>query len=218
MDVTSTTNTTTTATANSTSQSTAISSDFETFLTMLTAQLKNQDPLNPIESTDYAVQLATFSNVEQQVRTNQLLEEMASQNGTVGMSQVANWVGMDARAAAPARFDGTPIAVTPDLVSGADAAEMVVRDSYGAEVQRFEIDLIGEPLTWAGVLDNGSPVANGTYRFETVSYADGEVTGTNLAETYSRIVEARVSGTRTLLVLDSGAEIEAGEVSALREE
>ena len=52
------------------SQSTAakamINSDFETFLKMLTAQMENQDPLNPIESSDYAVQLATFSGVEQQ--------------------------------------------------------------------------------------------------------------------------------------------------------
>ena len=47
-----------------------LSSDFETFLKMLTVQLENQDPLNPVDSADYAVQLATFSGVEQQVQTN----------------------------------------------------------------------------------------------------------------------------------------------------
>lgn len=46
------------------------SSDFETFLKMLTTQIKNQDPLNPMEGTEFAVQLATFSGVEQQVMTN----------------------------------------------------------------------------------------------------------------------------------------------------
>ena len=46
----------------------AESSDFETFLKMLTVQMQNQDPLNPVESTDYAVQLATFSGVEQNSR------------------------------------------------------------------------------------------------------------------------------------------------------
>ena len=45
----------------------ALSSDFETFLRMLTTQLQNQDPLNPVDSADFAVQLATFSSVEQQV-------------------------------------------------------------------------------------------------------------------------------------------------------
>ena len=43
----------------------AISSDFDTFLRMLTVQMRNQDPLDPIDSADYAVQLATFSGVEQ---------------------------------------------------------------------------------------------------------------------------------------------------------
>ena len=42
--------------------------DFQTFLKMLTTQIKNQDPLNPMEGSDFAVQLATFSGVEQQVQ------------------------------------------------------------------------------------------------------------------------------------------------------
>ena len=59
-----------------TAETSLIGNDFNTFLVMLTTQLQNQDPLNPIESSDYAVQLATFSGVEQQVRTNQLLQEI----------------------------------------------------------------------------------------------------------------------------------------------
>jgi len=48
---------------------------------MLTVQMQNQDPLNPVDSSDYAVQLATFSNVEQQVQTNDILRELQSQMG-----------------------------------------------------------------------------------------------------------------------------------------
>ena len=47
-----------------TASTSAISSDFETFLKMLTAQMENQDPLNPLDSQDFATQLATFSGVE----------------------------------------------------------------------------------------------------------------------------------------------------------
>lgn len=54
--------------------SASLSSDFEVFLQMLTAQMKYQDPLNPVDSTDYATQLATFSGVEQAVLTNDLLK------------------------------------------------------------------------------------------------------------------------------------------------
>src|SRR6056297_97759 len=82
-----------------------ISSDFETFLRMLTAQVENQDPLNPLESTEFATQLATFSGVEQQVRTNELLGGLAAS----GLSQISAWVGMEGRAAAPVFFAGTPV-------------------------------------------------------------------------------------------------------------
>ena len=81
---------------------TNISADFETFLKMLTVQMQNQDPLNPIDSADYAVQLATFSGVEQQVQTNDLLKGLAASLGAAGLSEMAGWVGMEARTAAPA--------------------------------------------------------------------------------------------------------------------
>jgi flagellar basal-body rod modification protein FlgD len=90
MDVTSVTTPTTPAPV---AQPAAISSDFTTFLKMLTTQMQNQDPLNPIDSADYAVQLATFSGVEQSVKTNQLLESLGQQFGLLGMAQMAGWVG-----------------------------------------------------------------------------------------------------------------------------
>lgn len=77
----------------------AINSDFETFLIMLTTQMQNQDPLNPIDSSDFAVQLATFSSVEQQVKTNDLLTSLGQQFELMGLSQLAGWVGMEARVA-----------------------------------------------------------------------------------------------------------------------
>ena len=46
----------------------AVTSDFQTFIQMLTTQAENQDPLNPMDSAEYASQLASFSSVEQQVK------------------------------------------------------------------------------------------------------------------------------------------------------
>ncbi len=73
----------------------AISSDFETFLKMLTVQMQNQDPLNPVDSSDYAVQLATFSSVEQQVLTNDILRSLSDQIGGGSIQQLAGWIGME---------------------------------------------------------------------------------------------------------------------------
>ncbi|EAU41138.1 flagellar basal-body rod modification protein D [Fulvimarina pelagi HTCC2506] len=50
--------------------------DYDAFLQLLVAQMKNQDPLNPAESTEYIAQFATFANVEQSIQTNTRLESM----------------------------------------------------------------------------------------------------------------------------------------------
>lgn len=64
------------ATAASEARSDA-SEEFDTFLTLLTAQIKNQDPLAPLDSTQFVEQLATFSNLELQAEGNQTLESIA---------------------------------------------------------------------------------------------------------------------------------------------
>ncbi len=195
----------------------AISSDFETFLKMLTAQMENQDPLNPIDSADYAVQLATFSGVEQQVRTNDLLAAMGTQMQVGGLSSLAGWVGMEARAKGPAQFAGSPITISPKANGTADRAELVVRDAAGIEVQRQQIPISSEPIEWAGVGSDGRPVPPGVYSFEIVSEARGEVISRDTPEVYSRVREVRTDGTESLLVLDGGILVRSTDVTALRE-
>jgi len=51
--------------------------EFSTFLTLLTAQIRNQDPLAPLDSTQFVEQLATFSNLELQAKGNAILEDIA---------------------------------------------------------------------------------------------------------------------------------------------
>jgi len=63
---------------------------------------------------DVATQLATFSGVEQQVKTNDLLAAFSSQFATSNLGEMAGWVGMHARMAIPGDFDGTPIEIVID--------------------------------------------------------------------------------------------------------
>ncbi|TYB77910.1 flagellar hook capping FlgD N-terminal domain-containing protein [Maritimibacter fusiformis] len=193
-----------------------ISSDFETFLKMLTVQMQNQDPMNPIESTDYAVQLATFSGVEQQVKTNDLLSALGKQLGAMGMTDLAGWVGMEARAAAPVWFDNRPISLHPEPASGAQRTVLVVRDSAGAERDRIELPVSDQPVEWAGVDAFGQPFSPGLYSFSLLSLSQGEVIGEDPVAAYSEIVEARVEEGETILVLNGGAEVRAGDVGSLR--
>lgn len=206
--------TTTAATAAATGQ---ISSDFETFLRMLTVQMQNQDPLNPVDSSDYAVQLATFSGVEQAVLTNDLLKSLTAQMNSSGLAGMANWVGKEARAAAPAYFDGNPITITPKPAAIADRVEVLVRNANGTEVQRLNVPVGTEPVEWAGVDSGGFPFQQGLYSFEVLSIANNEVIAQTPVEIYSKVTEVRSQDGGTVLILEGGAAVDSTEVTALRD-
>lgn len=194
-----------------------ISSDFETFLKMLTAQARYQDPLQPIDSTEYAAQLAQFSMVEQQVKSNDLLTALAGQLGTGNLAQVAGWIGMEALTTAPVAFDGAPIELLPNPAAVADEVFLIARDAQGNEVQRLPLPKSAEPVSWAGVSDDGEPFGSGVYSFDIESRANGEVILVEPAQSYARITEARLQGGEAVLVLQGGSAIRASDVGALRE-
>lgn len=199
-------------------QEAVVSSDFETFLRMLTVQMQNQDPLNPTDSTAFAEQLATFSGVEQSVLTNDLLSAMILQMGTNGMAQMADWVGKEARSAAPAYFDGSPITLAPNPAAIADKVELIVFDADGDEVQRMEIPVSSDPIEWAGTQADGTPFPSGIYQFQIDSYsANGEVILSEVSDVYARVIEVRSENGEAMLILEGDVPVLASAVSALRE-
>lgn len=204
------------ALAETTNQRKALSSDFETFLKMLTTQMQNQNPLNPIESADFAVQLATFSGVEQQVKTNDLLTSLGLQMGVLGLSQLAGWVGMEARVSGPVQFDGAPITLVSDVQGNTVAKTLVVRNESGAEVQRLPLVAGSGPIEWAGVGPNGAPVPAGLYSFEVETDTGEGLVQTWPVDVFARIVEARILDGTTMVVLSGGQEVPASQISALR--
>ncbi len=203
--------------AQSQQSATALSSDFETFLLMLTTQMENQDPLNPIESEDFAVQLATFSGVEQQVRTNALLEDLVGGLGLTGLSELAGWVGMEARVVSQVSFDGTPVELASTPAPGAEGAELVVLDEFGREVGRESVPLTGGTFLWAGTGPDGQPLPQGLYSLELISMSGGEEISTSPVAHYTRIGEARQGFDGIELVLNGGVIVPSDSVTALRQ-
>lgn len=199
------------------SDAAALSSDFETFLKMLTVQVQNQDPLNPVDSTDYATQLATFSSVEQQVKTNDLLRLMADQLGGGVLNQVSQWIGKEALVRAPIWFDQSgPVAIRPDYAAGADSAVLVVRDGTGAVLEKFSLSVGEETALWTGMTAEGALHPAGVYRFEIESYQGQTLLGTQGAAVYSRIEEVRSDGGEILVRLSDGTELPSSMITGLR--
>lgn len=195
----------------------AITSDFTTFLKMLTTQLQNQDPLNPLDSTDFAMQLATFSGVEQQVQTNSLISGLSAQLGLMNLAQLSGWIGKEARTTQDVHFDGSPITLYPDPASGADSAVLVVRDTSGTVLARETLPLSNGSYQWLGGDAAGNPLPAGRYRLSVESSRGDDVLSTTPVASFAPIEEARRDGNSVILVLKGGIEVAEKDVLALRD-
>ncbi|MEL7259520.1 MAG: flagellar hook capping FlgD N-terminal domain-containing protein, partial [Pseudomonadota bacterium] len=189
----------------------------ETFIKMLTVQMQNQDPLNPLESTEFATQLATFSSVEQQVLTNDLLGDLGAQLSVLGVSQLSGWIGMEGRAHVPAEFNGQPVTITTQGSSLADTHEIVVRDTNGAVVQRFETTGQRQTVAWVGHDAHGNLLPAGTYQIDVESLSQGALINTAPVQVHGRITEARIQDGDTHLVFEGGQEVTSSDILGLRE-
>lgn len=113
------------------SGSTMLASNFETFLSLLTAQLRNQDPLSPVDSNQFTAQLTQMAGVEQQLLTNELLKSMLA-GQQVGLGDAATYIGRDVTAAWSAtKFKDGEANWNYELASNAASVELQVLDSAG---------------------------------------------------------------------------------------
>jgi flagellar basal-body rod modification protein FlgD len=194
----------------------AVSSDYTTFLKMLTTQMQNQDPLDPMDSGQYAQQLASFSSVEQQTKTNQLLEGLAAQFGLMNMAQLAGWVGQDARSSAAVFKGEGPVTLAFSASPQADKAVLVVKDLTGKLVSRETVPLSSQDYRWLGASQSGDLLDRGSYTLSLENYVGETLLGTSTVESYQRITEVRNTPEGTKVILAGGIAVKATDVTALR--
>lgn len=211
MEITSTTQSTATTTAAQTSN-TSPTTDFETFLTLLTTQMRNQDPLNPMESTQFVEQLATFTSVEQQIETNTKLDNLTAALTANDTNGLASWLGRSVSVLGQAQYSGEPVELSFDTPPP-NGARLIVRDAMGEVIA----DQAYSGGAWSGTLPTGREVQEGIYDFELrSSVADGDRV---IAYPYihSRVEEARMSQDGAVLILADGRSIAAQNVASIRD-
>ena len=156
-----------------------LAEDFSQFLTLLTTQLQNQDPLNPMDSTEFTNQLVQFSQVEQSINTNQKLDNMVQMQLASMNSMSLGYVGMDITyPSAEISYEGEdkPSKITYSLAEEAATAKINIRDKdnklvYSADVARGTGT---QTFTWDGTLTGGGKADPGTYSFTIDATNDGE--------------------------------------------
>lgn len=188
-----------------------IASDFETFLKLLTTQMRNQDPLKPLESTEFVAQLATFSSVEQQVASNRRLESIEGllAGGAAGL---AAWLGAEVEAPMALAWDGAPVQLRVDPNAQAERAYLAVRDAEGVIVDREAVEPDQSELVWTGA----GGVQGGVHSFEVEYWAGDEQLEVAPGRVFATVTEARPGDSGARLILEGGVEIEEGAVTAVR--
>ncbi len=165
-------------TPTSTAQANA-NEQYTSFLRLLTAQVQNQDPLSPLDSTQFVQQLATFSALEQQVRSNVNLDSIASSIDSLYALIAGQSSGQPIlMESAWLPFAGSPVAFTlPEMEAGSEAV-LKVRDSSGNVLSTAPLGLSAAEHVWDGTTNTGeSAPTGGMLQFSVDLYFDNQYKG-----------------------------------------
>lgn len=142
--------------------------NFDTFLSLLTTQLKNQDPLSPMDSTQFTQQLVQMSGVEQQLLTNDLLKQISSNTGT-GISTAVGLIGKQVKAVSDnAQLANGQAAWTYNLPADAASVNVEIVDSKGTmfhaeNLSGAQLKAGDHDFTWNGKDMTGTKAPDGVY-------------------------------------------------------
>lgn len=192
------------------------SSDFNTFLTLLTAQMRNQDPLKPMDSTEFVAQLASFSAVEQQIETNSKLSELLGMFSDSPTANLTEWLGKEVRREGVTSFNGQPVEIDVTVHPSADTARLVVRDHNAEIIYTQQFDPNSETVIWDGTSQETGTAPTGRYSFEVESYADGSLLNANPASVFDLVTEVRLDHGNSVLIFEDGAILRGEDATAVR--
>lgn len=214
--MTTTTATTSASSANS-SNSTAsniaagqktLSTNFQTFLTLLTTQLKNQDPTSPLDPNQFTQQLVQMTGVQQQLISNQLLQQIAnSSSGGQGVLSGVGLIGKTVTAAdATATLSGGQIPWSYSLGSTASQATLIITNAAGQTVYAANAPSLTagvHSFTWNGKDSSGKQLPNGgqyTLKISATDANGANVTSQAVITGQAKGVAQDASGAATILI------------------
>src|SRR5579864_7437279 len=147
-------------------------SNFNTFLTMLTTQLKHQDPLNPADASQFTQQLVSFSEVEQQINTNKNLQSLISLQTSSEAVAALPMVGKTIQySESTAPLSNGQASFTYTLPTTASAANLLVEDANGNVVYQTTANTSAGSynFAWNGQTASGVTAPDGAYSLAVVA-------------------------------------------------
>jgi len=215
MDVTSTTPATSTATTDPSLKQ--LSGNFSTFLTLLTTQLKNQDPTSPMDSNAFTQQLVMYSQVEQQINTNTNLKSLISQGSSNAAAMTTGYLGKKVSIVnGNAPLIGGSANWTYNLSGPALTSQIAITDSNGKTVYTAagETGAGNHSFAWNGKDSHGNPLSDGSYKL-TVTATDlaGGTVASSVASA-GTVTQIDMTGGTPRLIIGS-MEVDIADIAAV---
>jgi len=169
------------------------------FLTLFTTQLKNQDPTDPVKNEAFVAQLAQFSQLEATTAMKTSMESLVSSMSNDRLLGAASLMGKQVSVPdGPVEVTSTTVTQgTINLPAGADGIQLQVFDDKGVLVrtQIMGAQPAGDvTLSWDGMNDGGTAVANGTYRYVATVNSQGNSSKPTV-NTYATVTGVKSAGT-----------------------
>jgi flagellar basal-body rod modification protein FlgD len=181
-----------------------LNEDLNQFLTLLITQLENQDPLEPLETSEFTSQLVQFASVEQQIQQNANIEELIALQSAGLVSNMVNFIGTTIEASGQVvPLENENAEFTYALENNAKDVTISIRNAAGLNVYTTQGELTAgkHNYTWDGKDANGVAQPDGPYTV-IVSAQDFEGNLANVSHTiFGRITSAGAeNGTVTLFM------------------
>jgi flagellar basal-body rod modification protein FlgD len=198
--------------------SASIAENFDTFLTLLTTQLKNQNPLDPLDTNQFTQQLVQFTQVEQSVKANENLELLMQLVAGNTINSTIGYLGKEVTASgATATLTGGTAEWGYSAVASSEEATFTVFDAAGAQVyqEARPISAGDGVFTWNGTKSDGTAAMSGSY---TLAISAKDSVGNQIAVTtgLTGVVDGvDMSGSEPILTV-GGRQIKLEEVTAIK--
>lgn len=210
---------TTTGSSGNTAALRTLTDDFDTFLTLLTTQLQNQDPLDPMDSSEFTNQLVMFSDLEQQITQTGKLDDILAAQTAAQAAGAVGYLGKTVQAKAPFTvLDGSSALIPYELPAGATTASIAILDDTGSIIYVEQIDPTpgAAEFTWDGTNKNGAQQPDGTYGVSLVALDEGNIPVDGTVAFFTATADEIVTENGTLLLQMGGIGVSLSDVVSIK--